>query len=92
MSKIREIDLKPYQTHFLFQGDSSLTSKWIERLLKELPSIIDDGLQDDDEPCQVLEQSLPRTVKNEQIAWLTYSGNHCDGPLVRMRQKISSTI
>ena len=71
--KIREIDLKPYQTHFLFQSDSSLTSKHIEKLLRELPAIIDDGLEDEDDPCEILEQSLPRVIKDEQIAWLVYS-------------------
>jgi len=72
-SKIREIDLKPYQTHFLFQSDSSLTSKRIDKLLKELPSIINDGVEDEDEQCEVLEQSPPRVIKDEQIAWLAYS-------------------
>ena|SRR5271165_1435164 len=72
-SKIREIDLKPYQTHFLFQSDSALTSKRIDQLLKELPAIIDDGVEDKDEKCEVLGQSPPRVLQDEQIAWLTYS-------------------
>src|SRR6185312_119693 len=69
-SKIREIDLKPYQTHFLFQSAGTLTSKRIEQLLKELPTIIDDGLEDEDDPSEILAQSLPRAIKDEQIAWL----------------------
>lgn len=72
-NKIREIDLKPYQTHFLFQSDSSLTAKRIGKLLKELPSIIDEGVEDEDDQCDVLEQSPPRVIKDEQIAWLAYS-------------------
>ncbi|MGB0111072.1 MAG: hypothetical protein WA383_01485 [Terriglobales bacterium] len=73
-TKIREIDLKPYQTHFLFQSDSLLTSKGIEKLLKELPKIIDDGLEDEDDRCEILAQGPLRAItKDEQIAWLAYS-------------------
>jgi hypothetical protein len=72
-SKIREIDLKPYQTHFLFQSAGALTSKRIEQLLKELPTLIDEGLEDEDDQCKILAQSLPRVIKDEQIAWLAYS-------------------
>jgi hypothetical protein len=72
-SKIREIDLKPYQTHLLFQSDSSLTSKRINKLLEEIPSIVDDGVEDADERSEVLEQSPARVIKDEQIAWFTYS-------------------
>jgi len=70
--KIREIDLKPYQTHFLFESDSSLTSKRLDELLKELPSIIDGALSDD-ESSEVIEKSNPRSIKGEQLAWLAYS-------------------
>jgi hypothetical protein len=70
--KIREIDLKPYQTHFLFESDSSLTSKRLDELLKELPSIIDDALSDD-ESSEVIEKSNPRSIKGERLAWLAYS-------------------
>jgi hypothetical protein len=72
--RIREIDLRPYQTHFLFESDSVLTSKGIEKLLKELPKIIDDGLQDEDDRSEILAQDPPRAItKDEQIAWLAYS-------------------
>src|SRR5206468_657985 len=67
------IDLRPYQTHFLFQSESSLTSKGVTKLLEELPSVIDDGLEDEDAQCEVLEESVPRVIRNEQIAWLAYS-------------------
>jgi hypothetical protein len=69
--KIREIDLRPYQTHLLFHSKSPLTSKRIEKLLEELPSIIE-GLEDDDQHCQVFQKATPRILKDEQIAWLAY--------------------
>jgi hypothetical protein len=72
-SKIRESDLRPYQTHFLFKSDDSLTPNEVQKLLKKLPSIIDEGLEDEDEKCEVLEQTPPRVIKDEQIAWLVYS-------------------
>jgi hypothetical protein len=71
-SKIREIDLRPYQTHLLVQSNSSLSSKRIAKLLEELPSIIDKDIEDDDEKCEVLAQSPPRLIKDEQIAWFAY--------------------
>jgi hypothetical protein len=72
-TKISEIDLRPYQTHFLFESDSSLTSDKLDKLFKELPAIIDDALSEDDEPSQIIQKSIPRSVNGERLAWLAYS-------------------
>jgi len=71
-TKIREKDLKPYQTHFLFQSSSPFTSQSLGTLLDELPSIIDQASSDEEERCEVLEQSPPRKINGEVIAWLAY--------------------
>jgi hypothetical protein len=72
-TKISEIDLRPYQTHFLFESDSSLTSNKLGKLFKELPSIIDDAFSEDEEPSEIIQKSIPRSVNGEQLAWLAYS-------------------
>ncbi len=71
--KLEELDLRPYQTHFLFESDTAITSKRLNSLLGELESIVNDALSEDDEPCEVIEQSFARRIKNEQLAWLSYS-------------------
>jgi hypothetical protein len=71
-AKIREKDLKPYQTHFLFQSSGSFTSQSVGILLGELPSIIDQGSNDEEERCEVLQQPPPRKINGEIIAWLVY--------------------
>jgi hypothetical protein len=94
LTKIREIDLKPYQTHFLFQSDSLLTSKGIEKLLKELPKIIDTVSKTKTTDVKflrkVLSEQLPRTSRSHGS--LTARESKCDGLPDRMHPKTSSII
>lgn len=71
--KLDEIDLRPYQSHFLFQSDTTVTSKTLNSLLDELKSIVDDSRSEDDEPCEIIEQSAARRIDEELIGWLHYS-------------------
>jgi hypothetical protein len=72
--KLDEIDLRPYQTHFLLQSDIAITLNRLNALLDELKSIIDDPLSEDEEPCEIIEQVSARTIAaNELLGWLHYS-------------------
>lgn len=72
-SPLREIDLRPYQTHLLFQSNSPLTTKQVEGLTKELVGIIDEGVDEKDELIDILAESPARVFKDEQIGWMAYS-------------------
>jgi hypothetical protein len=71
--KLQEIDFTPYQTHFLFKSDTALTSKRLNSLLKELESIVNDALSEDEASCEVIEQSPARRIQSEYLAWLFYT-------------------
>lgn len=67
----READLRPYQTHFLFSAMSEITPQALTHLLRDLPSIINYGKEDEDR-CEVLHESPPRRLKGDLLAWLTF--------------------
>jgi hypothetical protein len=71
-SKIREIDLKPYQTYFLFQSEEPLTSKRLAQLLDELPAILTADDPDDEDKYETITKNVPRRIQEEQLAWLAY--------------------
>lgn len=71
--KLEEIDLRPYQTHFLFECDTVITAKKLDSLLGELESIVNHALSEDDESCDIIEQSPARRIQSEHLAWLYYS-------------------
>lgn len=72
-SKIHEIDLRPYQTHFLFESGVSITPKKLDALLEEIPKIIDESVSEDDERSKTIEWSNSRSIGGENLAWLAYS-------------------
>lgn len=69
---VREADLRPYQTHFLFAGDTPFTLKGVASLLQQLPSVINHGIRDEADKCKVLQQANPRRFNGEITAWLVY--------------------
>jgi hypothetical protein len=72
--KLDEIDLRPYQTHFLFQSNTAITPNKLDDLLDELKSIVDGSLSEHDEPCEIIEREPARRIeKNELLGWLHYS-------------------
>jgi len=71
--KLDEIDLRPYQTHFLFRSDTAITSKKLNSLLDELKSVVDNPPSEGDEPCEIIEQAAARPVEDELLGWLHYS-------------------
>ncbi len=71
-ASITEIDLRPYQTHVIFEGDQTLDSTLLGRLLKDLPKIINDGVEERDELCEIFRSSPPRLLQPEYIAWVAY--------------------
>ena len=71
-SHLVEGDLTPYQTHLLFQSDSELTSPRINRLLTEVPMVIDHGVEDHALRARVIQTSAPRKLNKELLGWLIY--------------------
>ena len=71
--KLDEIDLRPYQTHFLFRSDTAITSKKLNSLLDELKAVVDNPPSEGDEPCEIIEQAAARAVEDELLGWLHYS-------------------
>jgi hypothetical protein len=71
--KLDEIDLRPYQTHFLFQSDTAITSKRLNSLLDELKSVVDDPPSENGESSEIIEQAAARRIENELLGWLHYS-------------------
>lgn len=69
---VRQTDLRPYQTHFIFQGKTPFTPDGVAMLLKELPSVIDHGVREEADRSKILERSDARRVNGEIVAWLVY--------------------
>jgi len=69
---LREADLRPYQTHIMFRSQAQFTPREVGRLLQDLPSIVDQGIRDEALKCKVIQQSPPRKLSGEIVAWLVY--------------------
>jgi hypothetical protein len=69
---IQEADLKPYQTHLLFQSDVPLTANRLQQLLRDVASLVVDEVQEEGENGEILEESHPRLIKEEYLGWFTF--------------------
>ncbi len=70
---IQENDLRPNQTHLLFQSPNAISAKALAALLKELLEMVKGDLDDPDNSFELVERQGPRTLGEQQLVWVVYS-------------------
>lgn len=70
--RLRESDLTPYQAHLVLEDESDFTASRINRLLEDLPTLINHRVEDKSLHAQVVQTSATRKLNGEVLGWVIY--------------------
>lgn len=71
-SALRESDLRPYQTHFLFSSPKVLDANAVSGLFNSLEELLNLGIDDSAEYAKPEHRRTPRSFGGARIGWLVY--------------------